>query len=136
MASVAQPGFGGGEHRGSGERKSPSGVQGQSPWWVVRRGGHSLPKAHSSGCQTMHIFVYLCTNRVVRGRGSMKGLSVRLSVPSIGNSSGVWRVCCWAPRRQVISIYSRRRRSVANVGSVLLVTKQVYAVSLLRRLST
>ena len=66
----------------------------------------------------------------------MKGLSVRLSVPSIGSSSGVWRVCCWAPRRQVISIYSRRRRSVANVGSVLLVTKQVYAVSLLRRLST
>jgi len=34
-------------HRGSGERKSPSGVQGQSPWGVVR-GGHSLPKAHSS----------------------------------------------------------------------------------------
>jgi len=40
---VAQPGFGGGGHRGYGERKSPSGVQGQSPWWVVR-GGHSLRK--------------------------------------------------------------------------------------------
>ena len=25
-------------HRGSGERKSPSGVQRQSPWWVVRGG--------------------------------------------------------------------------------------------------
>jgi len=24
-----------GGHRGSGKRKSPSGVQGQSPWWVV-----------------------------------------------------------------------------------------------------
>jgi len=34
--TVAQPGFGGGGHRGSGERKSPSGVQGQSPWCVVR----------------------------------------------------------------------------------------------------
>jgi len=45
--TVAQPGFGGVGHSGSGERKSPSGVQGQSPWWVVR-GGHSLPKAHSS----------------------------------------------------------------------------------------
>jgi len=25
-------------HRGSGELKSSSGVQGQSPWWVVRGG--------------------------------------------------------------------------------------------------
>jgi len=29
-----------GGHKGSGERRSPSGVQGQIPWWVVR--GHSL----------------------------------------------------------------------------------------------
>ena len=25
-------------HRGSGKQKSPSGVEGQSPWWVVRGG--------------------------------------------------------------------------------------------------
>jgi hypothetical protein len=33
--AVAYPGFGerGGAVRGSGGRKSPSGVQGQSPWW-------------------------------------------------------------------------------------------------------
>ena len=37
LRPVAQPGFGG-RHRGSGELKSPSGVQRQSPWWVVRGG--------------------------------------------------------------------------------------------------
>ena len=46
--------------------------------------------------------------------------SVRLSVPSVDSSSGVRLVCCWAPRRQVISIDSRRRRSAANAGSVVL----------------
>jgi len=46
LPAVAQPGFGGGGHRGSGERKSPSGVQGRaSGKWF---GGHSLPKAHRS----------------------------------------------------------------------------------------
>jgi len=59
---VAKPGFGGrGGHRGSGGRKSPSGVQGQSPWWGL--GGRSPPNAHSIlrifGCQTVHNFVYL-----------------------------------------------------------------------------
>jgi len=33
--------------QGVWETEVPSGVQGQSPWWVVR-GEHSLPKAHSS----------------------------------------------------------------------------------------
>jgi len=28
-----------GGQRASGEQKSPSGVQGHSPWWVVRGGG-------------------------------------------------------------------------------------------------
>ena len=48
--------------------------------------------------------------------------SVRRSVPlpSIDSSSGVRPVCCWAPRGQEISVDSRRRRSAANAGSVML----------------
>ena len=50
------------------------------------------------------------------------GSSVRLSVcSSISSSNGRRRVCCWAPpRMQAISIDSRRRRSPANAGSVVL----------------
>ena len=48
--------------------------------------------------------------------------SVRLSVPS--TDCGVQRVCCWAPRRQEISIDSVRRRSAANAGSVMLTAGQ------------
>jgi len=50
----------------------------------------------------------------------MKRSSVRLSVPPFDSSSGVRRVCCGAPRRQEISTDSRRRRSAANAGSVML----------------
>jgi len=63
---VAQPGFGGGGHRGSGERKPPSGVQGQSHWWVVRGGIASrklIAVCRIFGCQTMHNFVYLAQRR-------------------------------------------------------------------------
>ena len=46
-------------------------------------------------------------------------LSLRLSVPSINSSSGVRRVCCWAPCGQEISINSAAaRRSAANADSV------------------
>ena len=50
------------------------------------------------------------------------GSSVRLSIcSSISSSNGRRRVCCWAPpRMQAISIDSRRRRSPANAGSVVL----------------
>ena len=37
--------------------------------------------------------------------------SVCLSVPSIDRSSGVRRVCCWAPRVQEMSIESGGRRA-------------------------
>ena len=56
------------------------------------------------------------------GPGSMKRLSVRLSVrlsfPSIDNSNGRRRVCCWAPRGQEILRDRKRRRSVAMAAAV------------------
>ena len=60
-------------------------------------------------------------------------LSVRQSVPSVKRSSGVRRVCCWAPYAQKISIDSAgrpaaaalqpgsaARRWAANAGNVML----------------
>ena len=54
------------------------------------------------------------TVRIVCGAGSIKrsGVtpSVCQSVPSVECSSDVWRVCCWAPYAQKISIDSAGRR--------------------------
>ena len=60
-------------------------------------------------------------------------LSVSQSVPSVERSSGVRRICCWAPYAQKISINSAgrpaaaapqpgsaARRSAANAGNVML----------------
>jgi len=63
-----------------------------------------------------------CLSIVVIISGSMKGLSVHLSVSSIGSSSGVRRVC-----GQVIPIYSRGWQQMWAVFK--------YEFSLLRRLS-
>jgi len=57
------------------------------------------------------------------GRASVRP-SVRLSVPSIDSSSGVQRVCCWATSGLEIAIDSRRRRSAANAGSIVLTTEE------------
>jgi len=55
--------FRGRRHKGGWGWKSPSGVQGQSPWWGFGNRERSRPKALSIlqifGCQTMHNFVYL-----------------------------------------------------------------------------
>ena len=77
------------------------------------------------------------TVRIVCGAGSIKRSGVRLSasqsVPSVERSSGVRRVCCWAPYAQKLSIDSAgrpaaaapqpgaaARRSAANAGNVTL----------------
>ena len=57
------------------------------------------------------------TVRIVCGAGSIKRSGVRpsvsQSVPSVERSSGVRRVCCWAPYAQKISIDSAGRPAAA-----------------------
>ena len=43
--------------------------------------------------------------------------SIRLSVPSIDHNSNVWRVCCWVPCRQMISIDSNGWRAPSSNGA-------------------
>ena len=69
------------------------------------------------------LFYFVCSMRS-RVYVTVECPSVRLSVPSIDSSSGVQRVCCWAPCGLEIAIDSRRRRSVANAGSIVLTTEE------------
>ena len=57
----------------------------------------------------------VCRVDVWNGRAS-----VCPSVPLIGMRSGMWRVCCWVPHKQEMSIHSRWWHSTANADSVVL----------------
>ena len=70
---------------------------------------------HTENCWHCPHAVYFAEQGLQNGTVSVRP-SVRpslcLSVPSIDRCSGVWRVCCWAPRR-VVDIDRQRRRSTA-----------------------
>jgi len=87
---------------------------------------------HTENCWHCPHAVYFAEQGLRNGTVSVRP-SVRpslcLSVPSIDRCSGVWRVCCWAPRR-VVDIDRQRRTPSSNGAAVARHTARCTTVSI------